>query len=36
MFLLQSGEPLPIAATAAVVLLASLLLTGLWLRYLTR
>jgi len=33
---LQSGEPLPIAATAAAVLLVSLLVTGLWLLYLGR
>jgi len=36
MFLLQAGEPLPIGVTAAAVLLVSLLVTGLWLRYLTR
>jgi len=33
---LQTGEPLPIAETAAVVLLVSLLVTGLWLLYLGR
>ncbi len=33
---LQSGEPLPIAATGAVVLLASLGVTLLWLLYLRR
>ena len=33
---LQNGEPLPIAETGAVVLLASLALTLLWLLYLGR
>jgi hypothetical protein len=33
---LQAGEPLPIAETAAAVLLVSLLVTGLWLLYLGR
>jgi hypothetical protein len=33
---LQTGEPLPITATAAVVLLVSILVTGLWLLYLGR
>jgi len=33
---LQSGEPLPIAETGAVVLLVSLLVTALWLLYLNR
>jgi hypothetical protein len=33
---LQSGEPLPIAETGAVVLLVSLLVTVLWLLYLNR
>jgi len=36
MLLLQTGAPLPIAATAGVVLVVSLLVTALWLRYLTR
>jgi hypothetical protein len=36
MLLLQSGEPLPIEATGAVVLLASLGVTLLWLLYLRR
>ena len=33
---LQAGEPLPIAATGAAVLLVSLLVTALWLLYLGR
>jgi hypothetical protein len=33
---LQAGEPLPIAATGAAVLLVSLLVTVLWLLYLNR
>jgi hypothetical protein len=36
MFPLQTGEPLPIAATGAVVLLASILITVAWLLYLWR
>jgi hypothetical protein len=36
MFVLQTGEPLPIAATGAIVLLASLGVTLLWLLYLRR
>jgi hypothetical protein len=34
--LLQSGEPLPIGLTGAVVLVASLLVTAAWLLYLYR
>jgi hypothetical protein len=33
---LQSGEPLPITETGAVVLLLGLVVTGLWLLYLNR
>lgn len=33
---LQAGEPLPIAATGAAVLLLSILITVLWLLYLGR
>jgi hypothetical protein len=33
---LQTGEPLPIAATGAVVLLVSILITVVWLLYLGR
>jgi hypothetical protein len=33
---LQSGEPLPIAETGAAVLLVSLVVTALWLLYLSR
>lgn len=36
MYLLQTGEPLPIAATSLAVLLVSLAITALWLLYLGR
>jgi hypothetical protein len=36
LFALQNGEPLPIAETGAVVLLAGVAVTLLWLLYLGR